>query len=157
MLKIFRPNFLRKASSIIFTAVYIFLYPSPTEIYDLKLFSKAEVYFYMQEQPKITENCTVINTGSYFEIKTDLKNAKKISEMADISYQTVVFYGNADYVLRYLKINNFSVAEIEGGILYTGYSQIISGKKLYGGKINIQVYCKNGEIYIGNPVIYGSY
>ena len=157
MLKIFKRNNLRKASSLLFLAAYIFLYPSPIEVYSLNFSDNAQVFFYSEEMPANTQNCTVINTGSYYEIKTDSENAKKIRDIINVSYQTVVFNGNADYVIRYLGINNFSIAEIEGGRLYTGYSAIINGRKLCGGRINIQVYCKNGLIYIGNPVIYGSY
>ena len=146
---------LRKIIIVIFVLLYIGVYPVPTELYQLKLFYEGDVLFYTDQLPQNFEGNTIFN-GINYEIKTDRKNAKILWEKIDIKYQTIIFKGSLDSVLRYLKVLNAESIIIAGGTLVTGSSYLIKGNKLSNG-VNVQVFAKNGDIYIGNPVIFGSY
>jgi len=141
---------------MIFCLIYIAAYPRPCEVYRLKLFYNAKVLFYADSLPQNYNSCEVTNNGINYELKTDLINAYKIRDSIDVKYQTVIFEGNIDYVLRYLKIQIRQNINFNGGILIHGYCPQIKGNVAENG-VNIQIFAKEGDIYIGNPVIFGSF
>lgn len=161
--KLFKPNILRKLFILLFCAVYIISYPVPVEVQDLGLFFDAQVLFYTNKVPDNLKECDVLSNGINFEIKTNLINAKKIRNSIDVLYQTVIFEGDINYVLKFLKIAEYKTLEFDGGTLITGYCPLIKGKTITNKqafddqRINIQIFTKKNKIFIGNPVIFGSY
>ena len=50
------------------------------------------------------------------------------------------------------------IEETEEGISYYAFSKEIKYcRKLFGRKVNLHIFAKEGEIKIGSPIIYGSY
>ncbi|MDD4003100.1 MAG: hypothetical protein PHE12_02785 [Clostridia bacterium] len=148
----------RKIFFILICLLYITVfYPRPIELYQLRLFYDAAVLFYTDEQPVGLSSCFVQNNGLNYEITTDLRHANSLrASIKNVTYQTVIFNGSLDYVKRYLGLKNPQKTVIGGGVLLSGYSGIIKGGRLGSGD-NVQIYCKGNLIYIGNPVIFGSY
>lgn len=143
---------MRKLSTLFFCAIYIALYPRPVEVYKLPLPRSAQVLFYADEAP---DSDAVFN-GINYEIKTNFKQAKEIGKKVKPKYVTVIFDGNMDYVKRYLKLQNAESIAVAGGELVSGYCHFLKSRRTEEG-FNVQVFHKNGKIYIGCPSIFGSY
>jgi hypothetical protein len=153
-----RSRTLRKIFFVLICLLYIAVfYPRPIELYQLRLFCDAVVLFYTDEVPDGLSDCYVEHNGLNYEITTDLKHAKSLrASIKNLTYQTVVFKGSLDDVKRYLGLKNPQKIYIGGGVLLSGYSGMIKGARLGSGD-NVQIFCKGSLIYIGNPVIFGSY
>lgn len=145
---------IRKLLLVLFCLLYICIYPRPAEVYSLRLFDKAEVLFYLAQKPPII--CDYVFNGINYEIRTNEKQAQSIRRAINKPlYQTVIFSGDMDKVLRHLKISVKEKAFICGGTLISGYSQIVKADAEKG--VNVQIYGKKGRIYIGSPFIFGGY
>lgn len=80
---------------------------------------------------------------------------EKLSKKACAKYITVIFDGDIEYVKRYLNIQSAEIMLLNEGELISGYCHIIGCSPVKGK--NVQIYHKNGRIYIGCPSIFGSY
>jgi hypothetical protein len=119
----------------------------------MDIFKGAQVLFYSGTLPDIDADW--LNNGINYEIRTDYDNAGNIRKAITPLFQTVILEGDISKVLRYLKISVKESVLINGGRLISGYSQIVNCREESG--INVQVYCKESKIYVGSPVIEGSY
>jgi hypothetical protein len=144
---------LRKFIFVLLCLFYIVIYPRPQELYQMDIFKGAQVLFYSNTLPDI--NVDWLNNGINYEIRTDYDNAENIRKAITPLFQTVILKGDIDKVLRYLKISVKESVRINGGQLISGYSQIVRCRE--EGGVNVQVYCKESKIYVGSPVIEGSY
>lgn len=143
----------RKILLVLFSLLYITIYPRPAELYSLRLFDEAEILFYTKTTPPA--NYSYINNGINYEIKTDKKGAEKLRQITEPMYQTAIITGDINAVLRYLGLCIIEKAALEGGVLYSGFSTIVKSRREKG--INVQIYAKEKTIYIGSPLIFGSY
>jgi hypothetical protein len=150
---------LRKAVILLFAAAYICSYPVPREVYQLGLASEAEVKFYAANLPQQLPCGSVVYNGINYEVTSSLKEAGKLRERLEVTYQTVVFEGGADYVIRFLRPVIVEKQQVTGGTLYTGYCGMIAGRQItYKGRpVNVQIFEKGGKVHIGSPTIFGSF
>lgn len=144
---------IRKSLLVFFCFLFIAVYPRPAEVCSLKLFQKAEILFYTQTEPQ-TELPYFFN-GVNYQITTDEKGAQAVRQTIEPLCQTAIFYGDINAVLRYLKVCVKENLQIGGGTLISGYSGLIKGRTVKG--VNIQIYQKGDKIYLGSPLICGSY
>ena len=150
---------LRKAVLLLLAAFYIISYPVPQELFQLELFSKATVKFYACSLPEELYGEGVVYNGINYEITTNLEGAEALRKVLEPTYQTVIFKGKAFYALRYLRPRIIERQEIAGGILYTCYSYMISGREIMykGRRVNLQIFEKEGAVQMGSPAIFGSF
>lgn len=152
----FKKPQVRIFSSFIFLLIYILIFPVPQKVYGLRgmgISGSDDVLIYTTEKTGDS-----VYTGDYYEVRTTVKDLKSTKDKTFISeFITVIFEGDSGHVLRELNIKNAKVSQINGGTLYTGFSQRIQGRTVLSGSVNVQVYCKDNIIFIGTPTIYGSY
>ncbi len=142
----------RKFLFVLLCLLYIGVYPRPQELYQMSIFQGGEVLFYCDTLPPFKVNW--LDNGINYEIKTGFDDAHKVRQAISPLFQTVIIKGDLNNVLRYLKISVKDRAEINGGLLISGYSQIVKCRERNG--INIQIYFKEGKIYAGSPAIEGT-
>ena len=83
---------------------------------------------------------------------------KKITKtLNNISGVTFIFSGNREVFNEVVK--KLKVKTIEGSATdFVGYSNFFDSSVSYDGKkVNVQGYYNNGKIYIGTPLLLGSY
>lgn len=150
---------LRKAAILLFAAAYICCYPVPRELYQLGLACEGEVKFYADNLPQQLPCGDAVYNGINYEVTAGLKQAAELRKSLEVTYQTIVFKGGAEYVMRYLRPVIVEKQEVAGGTLYTGYCGMIAGRQIEykGRRVNVQIFEKDGRVHIGSPTIFGSF
>ncbi len=146
---------------IVFFMLCVFLFSASLfkSEFDFSNYNNLEVQVFTSNKQDICfDNVSVIDNGQGQIIYCDYDKYKDISStIKNISGVTFIFEGNKNLYLEVIEKLNVTLLE-NNYDNFVGYSNKFTGSVSYNGKkINVQGYYNKGKIYIGTPLLLGSY
>ncbi len=146
---------------IVFLMLCAFLFSASLfkEEFDFSKYNNLEVQVFTSNKQNINfDNISVVDNGQGQIIYCNYDKYKDISStIKNISGVTFIFEGNKNLYLDIIKKLNITLLE-NNYDNFVGYSNNFDGGVSYNGKkVNVQGYFNKGKIYIGTPLLLGSY
>lgn len=150
---------MKKFIVFIMLCVFLFSVSLFKKEYDFSKYSNLKVQVFTSSKQNLPfENINVLNNGNGQIINCDYKKYKDIaSSVKDISGVTFIFDGNK--ALYNKIIEELCITLLENNFdNFVGYTNAFDTAVSYNGKkVNVQGYYNKGKIYIGTPLLLGSY
>ena len=146
---------------IVFLMLCIFLFTASLfkKDFDFSKYNNLEIQIFTSNKHNLNfDNVEVVDNGQGQIIFCDYEKYKDISStVKNISGVTFVFEGNKNLYDNIIKQLNVTLLE-NNYDNFVGYTNSFNKSVSYGGKkVNIQGYYNKGKIYIGTPLLLGSY
>ncbi|MGN1208260.1 MAG: YwmB family TATA-box binding protein [Christensenellales bacterium] len=152
-----------------FLVLLIFTYSSKPIFADVFLSNKFvygnAVYsiYCLEISPKI-ENCSVIENGNSFVVKTNLRNAETAKKLvSNIMGESVYFDGSmlgVEKLIKFFDIEVLKSEQIENFVCLYGFAKnhnFQNSIEIEEGRVNVQIAFSQNKITIGTPIILGDY
>ncbi len=97
------------------------------------------------------------NLGGFYETTCGLEAAKEtVGKIFGMTYKTDAESVGA--LLKKLRLEIVSEAVVEGMAVVYGYSPLVEGGVRIGGRpVNIQIAVRGNDVFLGSPILLGSY
>lgn len=118
----------------------------------------SEIQFFTNSKPTDSEFAKIVKNGNGYIVCCNYKNYDKVKGMLNgIAGTTFILDGDFEEYKNVLNKLNISVIE-HSGTSVVGFTDNFYQSVFYNGKkANVQAYYNNNKIYVGSPLILGSY
>ena len=126
--------------------------------FDFSKMTNLSVQVFTSDKQNVLDNVTTVENGEGQILFCNYDQYKYVSNLyKNISGVTFIFDGNKQLFKEI--INNLKIKLIEqNNNDFLGYTNNFDNCVSYSGKkVNVQGYYNNGKIYIGTPLLLGSY